>query len=70
MSEKHFALDNDDIIFEGSIADYISLDGSDEEAVENKNPTDEQTTFSDSDPLDLQFGDPDELIKPIRIMNI
>nr|AXY97679.1 Zinc finger C-x8-C-x5-C-x3-H type family protein [Populus tomentosa] len=62
-------LDNDAISFKGSIADYISLDVIDE-VVENTIPADEHTALGDSDPLELQLGDLDELIKPVRIMNI
>nr|XP_034930374.1 uncharacterized protein At1g21580 isoform X2 [Populus alba] len=66
---KLYVQDNDTICFEG-IADYISLDVSDEEVVENNNPGDLHTAFSDSDPMNLQLGDLDKLIKPVRIMNI
>jgi hypothetical protein len=38
--------------------------------VENTIPADEHTALGDSDPLELQLGDLDELIKPVRIMNI
>ncbi|XP_061972355.1 uncharacterized protein LOC133694706 isoform X4 [Populus nigra] len=62
-------LDNGAISFKGSIADYISLDVIDE-VVENIIPADEHTALGDSDPLELQLGDLDELIKPVRIMNI
>ncbi|XP_034888885.1 uncharacterized protein [Populus alba] len=62
-------LDNDAISFKGSIADYISLDVIDE-VVENTIPADEHTALGDSDPLELQLGDLDELIKPVRIMDI
>ncbi|XP_011002423.1 PREDICTED: zinc finger CCCH domain-containing protein 7-like [Populus euphratica] len=66
---KPNVLDNDAISFKGSIADYISLDVIDE-VVENTIPADEHTALGDSDPLELQLGDLDELIKPVRIMNI
>ncbi|KAJ9166712.1 hypothetical protein P3X46_021419 [Hevea brasiliensis] len=67
VSETHSAQDNSKICFEGSIADYMILDVAD--AVrENINLADEQTSFSEGDPLDLKLVDPDELIKPIRIM--
>jgi hypothetical protein len=66
---KLYVQDNDTICFKG-IADYISLDVSDEEVVENNNPGDLHTAFGDSDPLNLQLGDLDKLIKPVRIMNI
>ncbi|XP_011027445.1 PREDICTED: uncharacterized protein LOC105127746 isoform X4 [Populus euphratica] len=66
---KLYVQDNDTIGFKG-IADYISLDVSDEEVVENNNPGDLHTAFGDSDPLNLQLGDLDKLIKPVRIMNI
>lgn len=66
---KLYVQDNDTICFEG-IADYISLDVSDEEVVENNNPGDLHTAFGDSDPMNLQLGDLDKLIKPVRIMNI
>ncbi|KAG6776122.1 hypothetical protein POTOM_019626 [Populus tomentosa] len=62
-------LDNDAISFKGSIADYISLDVIDE-VVENTIPADEHTALGDSVPLELQLGDLDELIKPVRIMDI
>jgi len=67
---KLYVQDNDTICFKG-IADYISLlDVSDEEVVVNNNPGDLHTAFGDSDPLNLQLGDLDKLIKPVRIMNI
>ncbi|KAJ6405376.1 hypothetical protein OIU84_013354 [Salix udensis] len=66
---KLYVQDNDTICFKGT-ADYISLDVSDEEMVENNYPSDLHTAFGDSDPLNLQLGDLDELIKPVRIMNI
>eukprot|EP00257_Ricinus_communis_P017037 XP_015575379.1 uncharacterized protein At1g21580 isoform X2 [Ricinus communis] len=68
VSEKHSVQENDNFCFEGSISDYISLDVSDE-AEENSNPADKQTSLCDSDALDLELVDLDELIKPIRIMN-
>lgn len=52
---------------EGNSMDYISIDVSDEEAVEIYDAINEQTTKYDSDE-DLQFDDLDEMIKPIRIM--
>ncbi|KAF2296680.1 hypothetical protein GH714_001148 [Hevea brasiliensis] len=67
VSETHSAQDNSKICFEGSIADYMILDVADAVA-ENINLADEQTSFSEGDPLDLKLVDPDELIKPIRIM--
>ena len=67
MSEKYLVQDNGNFSFEGSIADYICLDVGDEDG-ESSNRADEQTSFSDMDSLELQSGDLDELIKPIRIM--
>ncbi|KDP32867.1 hypothetical protein JCGZ_12159 [Jatropha curcas] len=68
VSEKHLVEDNDNIGSEGSIADYISLDFSGETA-ESTNIVEEQTSFRDSDPMEFELVDLDELIKPIRIMN-
>ncbi|KAK9271345.1 hypothetical protein L1049_026935 [Liquidambar formosana] len=68
VSEKHSAQNNDNNFLHGRLADYISLDVSDEEAGETIDPTSKQTTY-DSDSSDLQLDDPDELIKPFRIIN-
>uniref|UniRef100_A0A5B7B3P1 C3H1-type domain-containing protein n=2 Tax=Davidia involucrata TaxID=16924 RepID=A0A5B7B3P1_DAVIN len=67
--EKHSSKDDDDIFFLGRFTDYISVDVSDEEAGETKDPTRGQTTLCDGDPRDVQVEDIDELIKPIHIMN-
>lgn len=67
LPEKRSVLDSDVICFEGSITDYISLDVSDDEVGETNNPANKM--FSGGDPVDLQLGDLDELIKPVRIMD-
>uniref|UniRef100_A0A2P2JZN5 Uncharacterized protein At1g21580 isoform X2 n=1 Tax=Rhizophora mucronata TaxID=61149 RepID=A0A2P2JZN5_RHIMU len=67
VSEKLSALDGDSI-FAGDIGDYISLDVSGEETREG--PTDDERTFSDSDPSDLPSDDLDKFTKPLRIMDI
>ncbi|KAJ0087005.1 hypothetical protein Patl1_08263 [Pistacia atlantica] len=62
--------DNGDICFEGKFADYINLNVNDEEAGETNDTMSEQTTFNDVNDSDLQLDDLDELVRPIRIMNL
>ncbi|XP_022749074.1 uncharacterized protein LOC111298604 isoform X2 [Durio zibethinus] len=69
VSERHEALDHDDIFFDGKLSDYIGLDVSDDEAGELNHVMFDQTTFGDNDSSDLQLDDLDELIKPVGIMN-
>ena len=69
VSERHQALIDDDIFFDGKLSDYIDLDISDDEAGELHQVLCDQTTFDDNDSSDLQLDDFDESIKPIRIMN-
>ncbi|XWS25076.1 hypothetical protein CRYUN_Cryun27aG0040000 [Craigia yunnanensis] len=68
VSERHQALVDDNIFFDGKFSDYINLDISDDETGELQVLCD-QTTFGDNDSSDLQLDDFDESIKPIRIMN-
>ncbi|XP_044479300.1 uncharacterized protein LOC123206214 isoform X1 [Mangifera indica] len=69
-SERNSMLENGDICFDGKFADYISLDVSDEEAGETNDMTREQTAFDDVNVSDSQIDDLDELVRPIRIMNL
>lgn len=69
-SERNSMLENGDICFDGKFADYISLDVSDEEAGETNDMTREQTAFDDVNDSDSQIDDLDELVRPIRIMNL
>lgn len=69
VSERHSCSD-DGSLFGSSIGDYISLDYSDEDAGENTDHTDMQATFSDSDSVEMELVNLDDLIKPVRIMNI
>ncbi|KAJ4840051.1 hypothetical protein Tsubulata_038184 [Turnera subulata] len=70
VSKKHPMPDNMDVDEKGSIADYISLDAGDEETEKIVDGEDKETTFSDSDSLDLKSDDFDELIKPVRLMHV
>ncbi|XVF39246.1 hypothetical protein PTKIN_Ptkin01aG0020100 [Pterospermum kingtungense] len=69
VSERHRAIDDDDILFDGKFSDYINLDVSDDEAGELHHAMRDQMTSSDNDSTDLQLDDLDGLIKPIRVMN-
>ncbi|XP_022773301.1 uncharacterized protein LOC111315667 isoform X2 [Durio zibethinus] len=69
VSEKHKALDDGNIFFDGKFSDYISLDVGDDEAGELHKVICDQTTFGDNDSSDLQLDNLNESIKPIRIMN-
>ncbi|KAJ0026405.1 hypothetical protein Pint_08088 [Pistacia integerrima] len=62
--------DKGDICFEGKFADYINLNVNDEEAGETNDTMSEQTTFNDVNDSDLLLDDLDELVRPIRIMNL
>ncbi|OMP06750.1 Zinc finger, CCCH-type [Corchorus olitorius] len=68
-TERHQALDDDDKFCDVKFSDYICLDVSDDEAGEVHRVINDQMAFGDNDSSDLQLDDPDELIKPIRIMN-
>ncbi|XP_050388267.1 uncharacterized protein LOC126805526 isoform X2 [Argentina anserina] len=64
VSAKHCAHNGDDIF--GN--DFISINGSDEEAGESNIPP-EQTTFYDSNPSELDLDDLDELVKPVLLLD-
>ncbi|XP_057973394.1 uncharacterized protein At1g21580 [Malania oleifera] len=68
VSEKHTAHNNEIFLEDGRLADYISLDVSDDEARETEGPMSEQTAMCDDEPSDAQLDNLDQLIKPIRIM--
>ncbi|KAE9603952.1 hypothetical protein Lal_00002063 [Lupinus albus] len=53
---------------EGEIADYISFEV-DEGVAESADQSYEEATLCDSNPLDLEMDNLDELIKPVLIMN-
>lgn len=67
MSGKQSAQNSDDIIVDG-VADFISIDVSDEEVGETNDPIQEQAAYCDSDSSELELDDLDELIKPIRLL--
>ncbi|KAF7816805.1 putative zinc finger CCCH domain protein [Senna tora] len=50
---------------EGEVADYVTTDV---KTAENISRACEQASLSDSDPMDLQMDNLDQLIKPVRIM--
>ncbi|XVE95555.1 hypothetical protein REPUB_Repub02eG0108000 [Reevesia pubescens] len=71
VSERHQAVEDGNILFDGKSSDYISLyDVSDDEAGELHQVIADQTTFGNNDSSDIQLEeDIDGSIKPIRIMN-
>lgn len=70
VTEKH-PVKSSDPYPEGDLADYISLDvSSDEETAESQDySTSQRTSFCEGYLPELLLDDPDELIKPIRIMD-
>lgn len=68
VSEKHFAQGYNDLSLEGTCADFIAIDVSDDDTGECNDSRNSQITFCDGDNSDLESEDLDELIKPLRIM--
>ncbi|XP_038897879.1 uncharacterized protein LOC120085770 [Benincasa hispida] len=70
VTEKQHPVKSNDPFLEGDLTDYISLDlSSDEDIVESHDSTSQTTSFYQGYLSELLLDDPDELIKPVRVMN-
>ncbi|XP_050942610.1 uncharacterized protein LOC103489707 isoform X2 [Cucumis melo] len=69
VSDKQLPVKSSDPFLE-DLTDYISLDvGSDEDIEESHDSTSQTTSFCQGYLSELLLEDPDELIKPVRVMN-
>lgn len=70
VTEKQHPVKSNEPFLEGDLTDYISLDVSSEEDIaESHDSTSQTTSFCPGYLPELLLDDPDELIKPVRVMN-